>query len=205
MRHILLLAYLLIPKLANAQFAELNDFKPGFYILRATPNTRQVGMLKLRNQEKLVVQKFRTKNAVMMPAEVLAFQIENKKYTVVEDFEVRADFGRRRLMGKIFLQQLDSGRIELMRYDYPPNPNGTRSLPSIYLLRTGGTLAAISGKWSGNVSEEFRTNLLPFIASRPDLVQLVESSHVRTVICPTLSMPSIPTNLSGPLRFPPVK
>lgn len=119
MRHLLLLAYLLIPKLANAQFTGLDDFKPGSYILRATTSTRQVGMLKPRNQEKLVVQKFRTKNAVMTPAEVLAFQIENKKYTVVEDFEVRADFNRRRLMGKMFLQQLDSGRIELMRYDYP--------------------------------------------------------------------------------------
>lgn len=44
----------------------------------------------------------------------------------------------------------------------------------------GDTLAAISDKWSGSVSEEFRTNLPPFIASRPDLVQLVESNHVKT-------------------------
>ena len=61
-----------------------------------------------------------------------------------------------------------------MRYNYPSNPNGTRPRPTIYLLRTGGTLAAITGKWSG----EFRNDLLPIIASRPDLVRLVESKYV---------------------------
>ncbi|GAB3635080.1 hypothetical protein GCM10027422_06700 [Hymenobacter arcticus] len=135
-------------------------------------------MLKLRNPEKLVVQRFGAKNVILTPTEVSTFRIENEKYTVVEGFEVRADFGRRIIMGKVFLQQLDSGRIELMRYDYPNNPNGTLPAPSIYLLRMGSTLAAISGKWTGNPGEEFRTNLLPIVASRPDLVQFVKSKYI---------------------------
>ena len=169
-----LFAVLLLPMAAKAQLGEFNDFKPGSYVLKNNPSTRQVGMLKLRGYNHLVVQKFRAKNEVLMPSEVSTFQIENEKYTVVEGFEVIADFGRRVIMGKIFLQQLDNGRIELMRYNYPSNPNGTQPRPTIYLLRTGGTLAAITGKWSG----EFRNDLLPIIASRPDLVRLVESKYV---------------------------
>lgn len=195
MRQLFLLAFLLLPHLLLAQFGDLNDFKPGSYILQAKPTARLAGMLKLRGNDQLVVQGFRTKNLKLAPADVLTFRLGDRKYVTASDFEVNQGLIHLSV-DRAFVEQLDSGQVVLLRYDYTVGGGpmmgaggmmygGTSASRSLYLLRKDGALLPIPAN-SFNGGQKFRDALLPHLIARPDLTKMVVDKRVTSEDMPDI-------------------
>lgn len=187
MRQLLLTTLLLLSLAAHAQLSLDNDFQPGSYVLKSSPHSPVVGMLKLNGTERLVVQKFRSKNLKLTPDDVTTFRLGTHKYVVATDFEV--DKGLiTSTVDKAFVEQVDSGRVVLLHYPFVVGGapmmgsggmmmGGMASYRDLYLLLIDGVLTPIQVNAS-NGGRKFRDALLPFLTSRPDLVNLLEGKHV---------------------------
>lgn len=197
MRRTLLAALLFLPQVLLAQFDSFNDFKPGSYVLKASPTVRTAGMLKLRHNDQLVINKFRAKDLTLKPADIASFRLEARKYVTVNCFSAYLysptdnAAARKEMLAKVvdfaFAEQVDSGQVVLLRYDYLASypstvgPGGMmqaggRYVENLYLVSKGSSWYPIpSHKPDGG--QKFREALLPQLASRPDLTKLVEENR----------------------------
>jgi hypothetical protein len=181
--HIILLA-LIAPQLAHAQVFKTMEI--GSYVLSASPQTRQQGGLYLRSSDQLIVRDLAGKNTSFSPQQVSSFQINKQQFVTTGGFQLHGSFGDR-YVAQAFAEQLDSGQVVLLRYKMLPNSAATRGNIAydaaadqiIYLLRFANTLTVtpIQAGWSKK-SASFQKALRPYVASRPDLLQLLDAKNL---------------------------
>lgn len=185
MRFFLLFAGLLLPQVLLAQF---NSFESGSYVLTNRPNIRHQCKLKLRSNDQLVVKDANGKNQKLTAYEVLSFRLGERRYIAAGGFQVGAGIGSD-IVGRAFVEQLDSGQVVLLRYIYSTggapmagvggammySGGSTRTL---YLLRRGYSLSPIPANSLSGGGKRFREALLPYLSARPDLVKLVDEKLV---------------------------
>ena len=187
MRQILLPTLLLLTLAAHAQSGMANDFEPGTYVLESSPSSPLVGMLKLNDSGRLVVQKFRSKNLKLSSDDVITFRLGTHKYVVAANFEVDKGLVTT-TVAKAFVEQVDSGRVVLLHYSYTVGSGpmmgsggmmagGIASYRDLYLLLIDDVLTPVQVN-ANNSGRTFRKILLPFLATRPDLVNLLEGKHL---------------------------
>jgi len=179
----LLPASLLLPQLASGQV--FKNVELGSYVLRASPQVRQQGGLYQQSSEKLLVRDLTGRNVAFTPQEVSSFRINNQQFVSTGGFQLRGGFGST-YVAQAFAEQLDSGQVVLLRYQ--PLPTGAASrgnvgYPSkigaeVYLLRFANalTVTPVQTDYSGSA---FRAALRPYLAARPDLLQLLNTKQVQ--------------------------
>ncbi len=193
MRLLLFFPALLLPQLLRAQSA---SFELGSYVLREAPGTRHPSLLKLRNSELLLAKDAKGKSIKLIPYQVSSFRMGARKYITAGGCEVR----RGKLMPPFsvvqeFVEQLDSGQVVLSRYEYPSEGGGAMPMVGggmmygggggfnrLYLLQRGDRIYTFPNEGY----QAFRAALLPHIASRADLVKLVESTNMTVSELPAI-------------------
>lgn len=192
MRYPVIFFALLAPQLAHAQLFKTVEI--GSYVLTANPQVRQQGGLYLRNSEQLVVRDLAGKNTSFSPQQVSSFQINKRKFVTTGGFQLHGGFGNK-FVDQGFAEQLDSGQVVLLRYQAPPSNAATRGNigydasegQSVYLLRFANapTVTPIQAIWSKK-SPSFQNALRPYLAARPDLLQLVTTNSLNPKQLPLL-------------------
>ncbi|RZK16587.1 MAG: hypothetical protein EOO56_19635 [Hymenobacter sp.] len=187
----LLAAGLLLPQVGRAQLLFNNPFQEGSYVLADSRTVRHAAELKLQQDgATLVVKTPRGKNLKLSPEEVASFYIGSQRYVPAGYFHVMGGLGGTDVEA-VFAEQLDSGQVQLLRYDYSMNNGGSMGAGglmtgggtwhlSAYLLRRAteaGYTAVQSGAYS-NAGKRFREALRPFLATRPDLLKLLDDNKV---------------------------
>ncbi|MCI1186854.1 hypothetical protein MON38_05440 [Hymenobacter sp. DH14] len=176
------LALLLGPLLASAQSGL------GTYILVDNRTVVYKGDLDVSGRG-LVARPENGKKQVWQASEVYWARIGNRRYLPVGGFQVNPSPRSRVEHG--LAQVLDSGRVLLLRYDYDVgggfsgmpgtnmvvNPTSTRSIYLLQVPAEDDALAIPMNLLSGK-GPEFRQMLAPYFASRPDLIQQLESGVV---------------------------
>ena len=181
MRFLVLAFALLLPLVSQSQFLDFNKFEEGSYVLATNRNVRHPGLLKLHNGGKLLLKAPDGKKTKFKPEQVSSFQIGQRHYTTARNFHVQAGFGM--AMEEAFVEQLDSGRVVLMQYEYTIGSGtmgGTTSM-SAYLLRrsTDDTFVAVQpGAYTTAGGNHFRDAVRPFLADYPDLVKLLDGKRI---------------------------
>lgn len=188
MRFYLLFAVLLLPEIVLAQLPK--GFAEGSYILNDSRQVRQHGQLKLQSSQKLLVKTADGKTIKLTPEQVYSFQQDNQHYVTAGGFHVKGGLGGAEV-DLAFVEQLDSGKVVLMRYDYSigaPMTMGSgggmsyggSSSNSTYLLDglyPGSITAAQGGTYSSG-GKQFREDVRPYLVSRPDLVKLLDDKQI---------------------------
>jgi hypothetical protein len=184
MRYSVIFFALLAPQLAHAQL--FKTVEVGSYVLTANPRVRQQGGLYLRDSEHLIVRDLAGKNTSFSPQQVSSFQIDKRKFVTAEGFQLHGGFGDK-VVNQGFVEQLDSGQVVLLRYQAPPSNAATRGNigydvfegQSVYLLRFANapTVTPIQTVWSKK-SPSFQNALRPYLAARPDLLQLLTANSL---------------------------
>ena len=185
----LLAAGLLLPQISFAQLLGGGAFQEGSYVLNESRQIRYQGQLRLQDGATLVVKNPDGKNLKLSPMEVASFRLGGQRYVPAGGFHVIAGLGGMDVE-VVFAEQLDSGQVQLLRYNYAvnmPMTTGAAGAPvggswglSTYLLRTAATAdytAVQSGVYS-NGGKRFRDALKPFLATRPDLLHLLERKRI---------------------------
>jgi hypothetical protein len=190
MRFYLLLAVLLLPEITLAQL--FKGFETGSYILNDSRQVRQKGQLKLQSSQRLLVKDTDGKTIKLTPEQIYSFYQGNRHYVTIGGFHVKGGLGGAEI-DLAFVEQLDSGKVVLMRYDYSIGAPmtmgasggmsyGGSSSNSAYLLDglyAGSITVAQSGTYSSS-SKQFREAVRPYLASRPDLVKLLDDKQITT-------------------------
>lgn len=182
MRFFLFLTCLLLPQLASAQL--FSNFEAGSYILAKFPITRSEGQLKLKSGDYLLVKTSSGEKLKLTPRDVASFRIGNQKYiTTNVGFEVRVGLGST-YVDKSFVEMLDSGQVVLMRYQYYiGSPGGGSTEHELYLVRPSNSYRSptpLPTNNFGGAGKKFTQALSPFVAQRPDLVQLLAEGQIST-------------------------
>ncbi len=183
MRFFLVLSSALtLSQLAHAQL--IKKVEVGSYVLNATPQLRQTAGLFLRNSEQLVVRDLAGKNTTLSPQQVRSFKIGERKFVSTGGFVLTSGTGDR-YVAQAFAEQLDSGQVVLLRYQTLPDNAPSRGNisydseagKSIYLVRsaTTPTITAMQAGWTKK-SAAFQAALRPYLASRPDLLKLLDAN-----------------------------
>lgn len=182
MRLLFVLVGLLVPQALQAQFS--NSFEPGSYRLVSSPEVRHQGRLKLQSS-KLVVEGADGEKIKLTPKEVVCFRAGARKYVTAGGFRTApAPFGA--TVERAFVEQLDSGRVNLMEYTFlvgigGSNGFGGTSEAKIYVVKATDWTDAISLPnyvWT-NRGEKLRTALRPYAVDRPDLTELIDNNQLR--------------------------
>lgn len=192
MRFFLVSLGLALPQLVHAQV--FKSMEVGSYVLSATPQVRRPGGLLLRSSEQLVVRDLAGKSTVYSPQQVSSFQLLQRQFVSTGGFQLLGGFGNR-YVAQAFAEQLDSGQVVLLRYQLPASTAPSRGNlgyddgagRSVYLLRPASTFAVtpIQLGWSKN-SPQFREALRPYLAARPDLLQLLDAKRLAPEQLPLL-------------------
>ena len=187
----LLVVCLFWPQLSQAQLLFNNPFQEGSYVLADSRTVRHAGELTLQqNGATLVVKSLHGKNLKLGPEQVASFRIGNQHYVPAGNFHVMGGLGGADIED-IFAEQLDSGQVQLLRYDYAIQNAGSMGAGgmmmgggswnlSAFLLRAAGQsayTAVQSGAYS-NAGKRFREAVQPFFAARPDLVKLLDEKRI---------------------------
>ena len=188
MRTAFIIAGVLLPQLGWAQLFGGNSFKDGSYVLADRRTLRYTGQLKLQDGTTLVVKNPAGKNLKLNPVQVASFRIGSQRYVPAGNFHVSAGIGGMDV-DAVFAEQLDSGQVQLLRYNYSLSTPGSMGAGgtmtgggswglSAFLLRKPsdiGYTVAQSGPYS---SKRLREALRPFLASRPDLIKLLDDKRI---------------------------
>ena len=185
-----LLAALLLPQAVKAQF---NSFQAGSYVLARSPKVSHQSKLKLQGAYLLLVKAESGQKTPFLPAEILSFRIGQKKYVAVGGFAAKLGPGGDNLVSRGFAEELDSGRVVLMRFEYVVDSpmmmtsggmmSGGSSFPRVlYLLRRSSEekVESLPASWLTGGGKKFEEALLPYLSSRPDLTQLVTDKSITT-------------------------
>ncbi|PJJ61262.1 hypothetical protein [Hymenobacter chitinivorans] len=178
---------LLLPQVAAAQF---NSFQPGSYVLSSDQTVHAAPKLKLRGSDELVVKNAAGQTAQFTPSDVSSFRLGRRKYVSVGSFYVSLGLGGESVEDA-FVELLDSGSVQLLRYDVSFNrpmtmspaggmSGGGSTSYATFLLRRANerTLKQIPGNRLTGGGTKFRDAILPYLTQRPDLIKLVEDKTV---------------------------
>ena len=185
----LLAAGLLLPQVGFAQLVG-GAFQEGSYVLAESRMIRYQGQLRLQDGATLVVKNPDGKNLKLTPAEVASFRIGSQRYVPAGNFHVIVGLGGLDIEA-VFAEPLDSGQVQLLRCTYAANMPMATSVAgapvgggswnlSTYLLRTATDArytAVQSGAYS-NGGKRFRDALKPFLATRPDLLHMLDKKRI---------------------------
>ncbi len=186
MRFSLLAGGLLLPRLLFAQV--FKHYEVGTYVLTSQPQVQQTGGLYLQTGEQLVARDIAGKTTVLTPSQVRSFRVGSRKFVVTGGFQTRSGLGDQ-YVRQAFAEQLDSGRVVLLRYESPvgnsPTPGsgdvayGGGATVTVYLLRHAGEMAVtpVQANWSQN-NKRLPEALRPFLVARPDLTKLLEEKRL---------------------------
>ena len=153
----------LFPLCSKAQTLT-RGFENGYYILADEPTVRHTGQmriepfgpsLRVQKEGKLMNQKFK-------PEQLLACGTAQVKYVTAKDF-----LSGRAHIDADFAQQLDSGQVVLLNHFRVSGGGGGISL--FLVRRSSETAVTVLDAYKN----QYREQVLPFIGSRPDLVQLM--------------------------------
>jgi len=164
----------------------------GSYVLRTSPQVRQQGGLYQQSSEKLLVRDLTGRNITLSPQEVSSFRINNRQFVSTGGFQLRGGFGNT-YVTQAFAEQLDSGQVVLLRYK--PLPTGAagrgniaytdKAGAGVYLLRLA-TALAVTPVQADYSEAAFRAALRPYLAARPDLLQLLDNKTLQTKNLPLI-------------------
>ncbi|AMJ66553.1 hypothetical protein [Hymenobacter sp. PAMC 26628] len=183
MRLLFILVGLLLPQVLWAQF--FNSFEPGSYRLVNSPDVHYQGLLKLRGNDQLLVEDADGKKTKLAPQEVTSFRLGAQKYVTAGGFRTTpGPFGR--TVEQAFVEQLDSGQVNLMEYTYIITTGGSNgavgsSEVKIYIIKAADWTDAIAlpGYAWTNRGEKLRDALRPYAINRPDLTELIDNNQLR--------------------------
>lgn len=169
MKPLVLALFALAPLCGKAQTLH-KGFTEGYYVLVDEPTVRHVGTMRIEpfGPSLRVQQDGKLMNKAYKPAQVLFCGTGNTKYVVAKDFKsgaVRIDAD--------FAQQLDSGQVVLLWHSRASAGGGGFDT---YLVRRSTDTALTRLLLYRN---EYKENLLPLVASRPDLVQLLQQKSFK--------------------------
>jgi hypothetical protein len=183
-------AMLLAPQLAQGQVFKKVEL--GSYVLRTSPGERQRGGLYQQSSEKLLVRDLTGQSIAYSPQQVSSFRINNRQFVSTGGFQLRSGFGNT-YVAQAFAEQLDSGQVVLLRYQ--PLPSGAAARGNIgynpkqnaevYLLRLAPT-PTVTPVQADQSDAAFRAALRPYLAARPDLLQLLEGKRLQVKNLPLI-------------------
>lgn len=169
MKSFVLALFALVPLCGKAQTLH-KGFTEGYYVLVDEPTVRHVGTMRIEpfGPSLRVKQDGKLMNQVYKPAQVLFCGTGQTKYVVAKDFKsgsahIDADFA----------QQLDSGQVVLLWHSRASAGGGGFDT---YLVRRSTDTALTRLLLYRN---EYKEKLLPFLESRPDLVQLLQQKDFK--------------------------
>lgn len=190
MRFFLLIIIVLLPELGRAQLFGGNRFEQGSYVLNDSRTVRQQGQLKLQSGSKLLVKTADGKTLKLKPEQIQSFRISNRKYVTVGNFHVKGGLGGADV-DRAFVEQLDSGQVILLNYTYSVGApmamgagggmsyGGSSELSAYLLSRPGDSRAtAVQGSFYTGGGKQFREAVRPYLASRPDLLKLLDEKRI---------------------------
>ena len=169
MKLVVLTLLSLIPLCGKAQTLT-KGFENGYYILADEPTVRHTGKMRIEPfGPSLRVQKEgKLMNQVFKPAQLVACGTDQVKYVIAKDFLS----GRARIDAD-FAQQLDSGQVVLLHHSRASAAGGGVSIFLVH--RSTETAVTVLDAFRN----QYREQILPFITSRPDLVQLVQEKKFK--------------------------
>jgi hypothetical protein len=180
------LAILLFSTYAKGQQRALfgKRTKMDYYILNANPQVVYAGKIKVRNKE-LIVKNSQGKDLKYKADEVYWAKADTIRYVAATNFSIEGFLGPSTQTNKSFVEIIDSGKVSLYCYKYSAafygsgyagsTPGGAASV-STFMLHDAAdnsitTLRASKG-------QRFRETVAPFVAARPDLLQLLEDGRI---------------------------
>ncbi|MGI4874211.1 MAG: hypothetical protein ACRYFX_23870 [Janthinobacterium lividum] len=185
---LLLTLALLLPQLGWAQILGFGSpkFENGSYVLESDRTVRHPAQIRLLEDDRVVVKEGNENRRKLWPGDVYSLHIADRKYVKLEDFRM----GRKQVE-IAFVELVDSGRVVLMKYDYPVGSpsamgaNGTMmgggsSNATAYLLSgpAGAGPTVVPESNSKKSVQKFQETLRPYLAARPDLLQLLEQERI---------------------------
>lgn len=189
MRLFLLLLIALVPHLSRAQLFG-KGFEAGSYVLSEGPAVPQPGQLKLQTGTKLLLKSAAGKTQKFTPEQVQSFRLGPRAYVTAADFHVKGGLGGT-YVERAFVEQLDSGQVVLLQYAYSGGApmamgagggmsyGGSSSARALLLARPGDArVTAVQGGYYSGGGKAFREAVRPYLATRPDLVQLLEQKRI---------------------------
>lgn len=162
--------------------------QPGTYVLNADHHTRHTGRLRVYAHE-LVAKDEQGHTLKYRPDEVYWAQIGRTHYSTARGFKTRSGLWANKQENKLFVEVLDSGKISLFRYThYTGGANHTTAELATYLLQEASADSAVMLPVRGDTGKgkRFQEVLMPYVASRPDLLQLVEYGAITIDTLPDL-------------------
>lgn len=177
MRHFLLPILLL----AAAPFAwAQSDFEAGTFRLKTSPEVKRDGLIRAGGKS-LAVKQLATNSTVKYPlAEVQSYCLGLRQYVRASGFTLKSPSGwSTQAADGEFVELLDSGSVSLLRYEYPANA-GFYGAVAIYLLQRAGEGQATAIPYSvmDGAGKKFREALAPYVATRPDLLALLQDKKI---------------------------
>ena len=162
---------------------------PGTYILMADRQQSHTGSLRVYAHELLVFTD-QGKTLRYKPQEVYRVQVGQVRYTTAQGFKTKSGLWATRQSGRLFVEVLDSGRVSLLRYThYVGGHDNTSSTPlATYLLHEASADSVVTLPVNSDTGKgkRFREVLLPYFASRPDLLPLLEHEAITIDTLPAL-------------------
>lgn len=161
---------------------------PGTYILNADRQTRRAGNLRVYARE-LLVQDDQGHTTKYRPDDVYWAQIGRMRYTTARGFKTKSGLWASKKTDKLFVEVVDSGKLSLFRYRYyVGGPNSTTTELQAFMLREASADSAVTLPVNSDTGKgkRFREVLMPYLVSRPDLLQLVEYEAITIDTLPAL-------------------
>lgn len=191
MRLFLLALVSLTPLCTKAQFNR--GFEYGYYVLVDEPTVRHTGNMRIEPFYSTLIVKGEGKTLKLKPDQLLVIGNEKGKYLTVNDFHsgrvhIDADFA----------QQIDSGQVVVLFHSRGTSVGGTSGSASTFGTSAGGIRGSASTFFVRRATEttpftalevignKYREQVLPFLASRPDLVKLIQEKQTNFYDLPAL-------------------
>ena len=162
---------------------------PGTYVLNADRQTRHLGSLRVYARE-LIVFTDQGKTLRYRPEDVSRVQIGRVRYTTARGFRTKTGLWSSHQAQRLFVEVLDSGQVSLLRYTHYVGGHDNTSTTTLatYLLAAAPVDSVVTLPVSDRTGQgkNFRAVLMPYLASRPDLLQLVEHGAITIDTLPAL-------------------
>lgn len=161
----LVLALCALAPLGGKAQSLFRGFTNGYYVLADEPTVRHTGEMRIEpfGPSLRVKQDGKLMNQTYKPAQVLYCGTGKTKYVVAKDF-----LSGRAHIDADFAQQLDSGQVVLL---WHTRASGGGGGVAMYLVRRAADTAVTPLTPYRN---QYKEQLAPFLASRPDLVQQLQ-------------------------------
>lgn len=212
MRPLVVLAALLLPPLAQAQFSK--RFEAGSYQLSDSPGNVQRGELSLRSNDKLLVKNLSGRTQSLKPAHVSNFSIGTRQYVAFKTVFPRHSHPEAADEETAFVEQLTNGQVKLLRYDNTGNTGvdwlflyhyhhtyyfltnrqhltdaqryDRAARPNVVLSSyADSTVTLLQASYRPDERASFYQAVKPFFTPRPDLLAMLREGQITIHNLPT--------------------